>query len=184
MRLGHRFLPVLLAIGVVSCGDDGPGSSPSAPARGTFLNMTSETGDYIGQGRTRNYTPDTTSFEGAATCDRNQVRIYANSGNGDWWYVTMQAPKGTPLTSGTYNNATRWPFQASVTPGLDVSGEGRGCNRSWGSFIISDASFGPNGKLQRFHATFEQRCEQQSSPGLRGEIRVVDIPVWGSSTCP
>jgi hypothetical protein len=110
--------------------------------------------------------------------------IDANSGNGDWWYVTMQAPTGTPLTSGTYNNATRWPFQASVTPGLDVSGEGRGCHRSWGSFIISDASFGPNGKLQRFHATFEQRCERQSSPGLRGEIRVVDIPVWGGSTCP
>ena len=75
MRLGHRFLPVLLAIGVVSCGDDGPGPSPSAPARGTFLNMTSETGDYIGQGRPRNYTPDTTSFEGAVTCDGNQVRI-------------------------------------------------------------------------------------------------------------
>jgi hypothetical protein len=106
------------------------------------------------------------------------------SGNGDWWYVTMQAPTGTPLTSGTYNNATRWPFQASVTPGLDVSGEGRGWNRSWGSFIIPDASFGPNGKLQRFHATFEQRCEQQSSPGLRGEIRVCRHPGVGRLDVP
>ena len=186
MQRWYRFFPVLLVLGVVSCSGDsnGPDTSPSAPTRGTFLTMTSDAGDYIGQGRPRNYTPDTTSFDGAVSCDRNQVRIHTNHGNGEWWYVTMQAPKGTPLSPGTYNNATRWPFQASVTPGLDVSGEGRGCNRSWGSFIVSQASFGPSGKVERFRATFEQRCELEDRPRLRGEISVVDLPVVGGSTCP
>lgn len=113
------------------------------------------------------------------------VYITSNSGNAESWRLTFQAPRGATLIPGAYNNATRWPFQASVTPGLDVSGEGRACNRSWGSFEIVDALFAADGTLQRFRATFEQRCERDTAPQLRGEISAVDIPrsglVWSCS---
>jgi hypothetical protein len=73
---------------------------------------------------------------------------------------------------GTYEGATRYPFQAATVPGLSVYGNGRGCNTSTGRFIVHTAQFGSTGALERFHASFRQHCEG-SAPALTGEIVVV-----------
>ncbi len=56
--------------------------------------------------------------------------------------------------------AERWPFQSPARPGLDVSGEGRGCNTLSGRFVVRDVAYGPGGDVQRFAADFEQHCEE------------------------
>ena len=74
------------------------------------------------------------------------------------------------LTAGTYTGAARFPFQASNQPGLSVSGDGRGCNTLQGSFEVKEVTYGPNGGVASFWATFEQHCEGMT-PAARGEIR-------------
>jgi hypothetical protein len=66
-------------------------------------------------------------------------------------------------------------MQSGVTPGLDVGGDGRGCNVTTGLFQIHAMEFGPQQSLQRLHATFEQHCEN-FVPALRGEIVVIMSP--------
>jgi hypothetical protein len=92
-----------------------------------------------------------------------------------FWFFNVAAPLGTPLAPGAYEDATRWPFQSPTQPGLDVSGDGRGCNMLTGRFDVLEAKFGPHGYVERFHAMFEQHCEGGNA-ALHGEVRIVNAP--------
>ena len=151
----------------------------------TALQMTSDPGDYIGQGRTYLFTPTDGAFSGQ-TGNNNYVRIGFDGGT-NWWSLTFQAANGAVLAPGIYEGATRWPFQSPTAPGLDVSGTGRGCNQSSGRFVVFEVVYGANGTVQRFAAEFEQHCEHVT-PALRGSIRYnasaspamfIDTPVGG-----
>jgi len=88
----------------------------------------------------------------------------------------MAAPDGQQLLPGVYEGATYWPFQAPLTPGLDFSGGGRGCNTLTGRFeVLLEAVYALFGYVERFHAIFEQHCEA-ASPALFGEIQIVNPP--------
>jgi hypothetical protein len=65
------------------------------------------------------------------------------------------------------------PFEAPGAPGLDFSGEGRGCNKLSGRFTVSEARYGPQGLIRSLRARFEQHCEG-AAPALRGEVRVAN----------
>src|SRR5262249_102733 len=139
-----------------------------APAPGvTSLTMFSQPGDYIGQGQTYSYTPQTGTFMVNRNFD-NGVSIYY-SGGGHWWNLDFAAPFDATLTPGTYANATRWPFQASGVPGLSVSGDGRGSNTLTGSFTVTQALYAADGTVLRFAANFEQHSEGMA-PALTGTI--------------
>jgi len=94
---------------------------------------------------------------------------------GGFWRMTLSAPLGQSLAPGVYEGAARWPFQSPGQPGLDVSGDGRGCNTLTGRFEVIEAVYGPAGYVERFHATFEQHCEGAAA-ALIGEARVVNPP--------
>jgi hypothetical protein len=85
------------------------------------------------------------------------------------WSLTLEAPASQQLGIGTYNFAERWPFQSPARPGLDISGEGRACNRVTGRFRVDEAVYTASNAVQRFHAVFEQHCEGLSA-ALRGQI--------------
>ena len=145
------------------------------------LTMTSDPGDWVGQGQSYSLvTPDATFLtHGDATYyDGNMLTVQV-SGPGQWWYLAFQAPTGQTLTPGvTYANAIRG-VQSSPPPGsqprLDVSGDGRGCNTLTGTFTVVDVTYGPYGYLQSFHVTFEQHCEGVAA-ALHGELDVVAPP--------
>ncbi len=65
----------------------------------------------------------------------------------------------TYLAPGEYLDAERAPFASPGHPGLDVSFQNRGCNTLTGSFNILEASFGVDGAVDSFRATFSQNCE-------------------------
>lgn len=124
------------------------------------LVLVSHPGDYIGGGMTRTASDLDNLF--STTCSTSQLHVGID---GDaWWDVHLAAADGGPLTTGTYEGATRWPFQNSAVPGLDVSGDGRGCNMLSGRFVISEIACATDGKLQKLAVDAEQHCEGAAAP--------------------
>jgi len=141
----------------------------AAAQNSSFLSMSSQSGDYIGQGQSYYFTPATATF--SSTYDGSLARFAViQPGNGDWWYVTIAAAPGQPLLKGTYTNAVRAEFRGAGQPGVDVFGDGRGCNTLTGSFTVLHALYGANNTVLQFDATFVQNCEGFMPP-LTGEIR-------------
>jgi hypothetical protein len=163
-----------LALGLTVSGCGGSPTSPSE-VDSTFFSFVSRPGDYVGQGRTQTFTPLTGSFTAVQLCSGNHLHVIYTGRDNSRWSLDFAAPGGRSLAPGAYENATRWPFQLSVSPGLSVSGEGRGCNREAGRFDVTAAEFGSFGAVTRFRARFENHCED-TGPGLTGEISLLNVP--------
>jgi hypothetical protein len=149
------------------------------PTNGSFLAYRSAPGDYIGLGMAHLFRYADASWDTEVEHENgtNQVRITINQGpfSGVDWSLHLAAPSGQPLVPGTYESAARWPFQPAGSPGLAFSGDGRGCNKVTGRFVVIEAVYGPGNTLLRFHATFEQHCEGGAA-ALMGEVRVLADP--------
>lgn len=83
--------------------------------------------------------------------------------HGLWWDLDFSSEQlDEALKVGEYLDVERYPFETYLKPGLDVGGDGRGCNSLSGKFLITDLLW-LGGTLVRFSASFEQHCEQGSS---------------------
>jgi hypothetical protein len=144
-------------------------AAQAAPVTSGTFTMTGDPGDYIAGGRTYSY--DAAAGDQltiSAGSDLRGVYLSINAMNGDWWSMDLRAPLGKQLAVGSYPNATRAPFSGAGA-GIDIGGNGRGCNEITGSFEVADVAFGPNGYVERLDATFEQHCEG-GDPALRGRV--------------
>ena len=158
----------VLAIAVAA----GPGIAAlptPAAAQTSALVMHSQPGDYIGQGTDQTYTTSDGTFT-ASINYKNGVSVYFNGGP-HWWYLDFGAPGDAPLAVGAYEGAQRFAFHSPTKPGLDIHGDGRGCNELVGRFDVLEVEYGPGGTVQRFAAAFEQHCEG-GLPALTGSIQV------------
>ncbi len=133
------------------------------------LTMDSQPGDYIGGGQFHQYTPDDGTFSVTSSSGGQQVRVRFSGEPGTWWTLTFQAPDGTTLTRGPYEDATRAPFSSPTKPGLDVSGSGRGCNTLEGRFDVREIAIDGDGTVDRLAVDFEQLCTGSTAP-LLGQI--------------
>jgi hypothetical protein len=81
----------------------------------------------------------------------------------NWTANFSTASLGVPLLPGTYTNIERAEFTDPNRAGLDVFGDGAGCDTDTGQFTVIDmeASSDDAGTvtLKSFTATFEQHCE-------------------------
>ena len=127
--------------------------------------MSSQQGDYIGQGGQYLITLS----DGAFTLSNSANVVGLSINNGDYWDAGFAGPTTVRLGVGDYENAQRYPFQPAGTPGLDVSGAGRGCNTLTGNFQVLKAGYNSS-ILQSFSANFEQHCEG-AVPALFGWLR-------------
>lgn len=80
------------------------------------------------------------------------------------------APGFNRIEKGEYDSAARFPFQKENQPGMDISGDGRGCNQLKGKFIVRDVHYNQNDELQDIAIDFIQHCEAGISY-LSGIIR-------------
>jgi hypothetical protein len=90
------------------------------------------------------------------------------AGVGAFWTLSFgvnQIP-GAALEVGSYTDAQRASFADEGHPGLDIGGDGRGCNTISGDFDITAFEYdcfvsasSPTLHLRRFAATFEQHCD-------------------------
>jgi hypothetical protein len=145
----------------------------------TSVTMTSDPGDYIGGGRNWSYTIANDAIGVGGT--RQYVGFGVDGANGDWWYADFAPAAGDILAPGYYPNATRYPFNGNG-PGLDVSGNGRGCNTLTGEFTVNSATWLADGHVRTFSVSFVQHCEG-GTPALRGTFafRAGDdtpLPPW------
>ena len=154
------------------------------PGSGTFLYLKSQPGDYIGQGAEELYTPADSFIDGSLPQGGSTFNARVVQGNyADWWYVTIAAPIGQPLAVGSYTGAVRAAFRPTGTPGLEISGNGRGCNTLTGTFNVTAVTFSSYGDVSLFDATFEQHCEGGTT-ALFGRIRLEIPPPTPGVTLP
>jgi hypothetical protein len=175
----RRVLAAAVSLTAASVGLLMPGTAHAAPATTASLSFSGDSGDYISQGKSWSYSTssgDVLNVSGSAS----GVHVSITGYNGDWWTLDIDAPdqpipsQPASLAPGTYTNAHRYPFNGTG-PGLDLSGDGRGCNELTGSFTITNAVFGPQNYVQTFDATFEQHCEGGTA-AARGEVHIANPP--------
>jgi hypothetical protein len=131
------------------------------------LTMTSDTGDWVGQGQQFSFaTPQNTMSVGGGVHGFGADVPDANGLPN--WSLRFGVPLGQTLAPGVYYDAQL--FEDETHPRIDVAGEHRGCGAgTFGSFTVLAAEFGPYGYLLHVHATFEQHCDG-AAPALRGEL--------------
>jgi hypothetical protein len=154
-------IPALLAVLALPSG-----AAQAAPAATTFVTMVSEIGDYIGQGADMLWRPGDGSVTVSGTVSGAVTVSVSGGASGTSFDLTFAAAPGASLVDGTYTGAERTPFRTAGHPGIDISGEGRGCNTDTGRFTVLDVA--PD--LSRLWLVYEQHCEG-SVPALFGEVR-------------
>ena len=145
------------------------------PVTSGSISFSGDPGDYITGGLSYSYSVDAGDILNVSSDEENNhVGLSVTGFNGDWWFLELDAPTGQSLTPGTYDGATRYPFNGAG-PGLSLFGNGRGCNTLTGSFTVQNAVYGPHGYVQTFDATFEQHCEG-GVDAARGEVHISNPP--------
>lgn len=158
----------------------GAGVAPAQAATGTpapvsSYKFTSAAGDYIGQGGTGSYVAPAATVNVGGTGASLVVDVSTAT---DDWAIDLAAPIGDVLRPGVYHDAERAPFRTGRSPGLDVSGEGRGCNEVYGQFSVNQIKTDPTtGAVTLLDATFTQHCESATAPALTGTVKYQAYPL-------
>ncbi len=104
----------------------------------------------------------------AATDDVSLWIVPSDPKQGLWWDVEFSSRQlGLPLTTQVYDGAERAAFASPGHPGIDIGGDGRGCNTIAGRFQIHELAW-MGASLASFTASFEQFCEESPANVLRG----------------
>lgn len=130
-------------------------------AQSNLVLFISSPGDFIGQGKTY-VTDNPANFTVSGSPATITISAFGFS-------FRFDGPGSTNLAVGSYPNTLRWPFNGS-SPGLDISGNGRGCNTECGSFQINELHTNATGQVDQLWLTYSNRCECSSAP-MTGEIR-------------
>jgi len=173
MRL-HISLAILTLVPVLS-----PVAYGTTPQ--TFITPISQPGDYIGQGITQTLTATDGTFSVSNSSDTAYVSFHTPDFS-QFWYLNFGSPTTVKFGRGEFDGAQRTPFRSPTRPGIDVSGDGRGCNTDTGRFLVSDFALNLDGTIARLAIDFEQHCEG-ATPALYGSLRfnssVAAIPRLG-----
>jgi hypothetical protein len=141
----------------------------------TFLCISSDTGDYIGNGEQL--------IISAADADFSTERINQDDGilnvyvqtlsTNSKWMLSFYAPEGEDLLPGVYDNAqsAKSAFTGDFN-GFSIYDQfsGRGCSENAGRYEVLEISRDVNNRVMGFAANFEQFCDGATT-GLRGYIR-------------
>ena len=121
-------------------------------------------GDFLGQGLKHTFYGHTSDF--ALTGNRTGLE-YAVSGDREDWAIRLAPATGQTLAAGIYETAR---FAGPGVVGLDIGGNGRGCNTSHGTIIIHNLRTDDDGDVTGLWATYTQYCGSATAP-LKGTIR-------------
>jgi len=147
--------------------------------RRTFIELQGEPGNYLlGASKTLKRFENgayALIVAGGSVQQPGQLRIDFNpTGPGAPmnWEFMFQSPEGEPMAIGTYENAAGFGSAASTQPVINVGGEGRGCNKELGRFIVRELDIDPVlSTIKALALDFEQICEDRAAV-LRGWIRL------------
>ncbi len=145
----------------------------TGPAGRTLLRVNSQSGDYVGGGKSYLVTDAQARMQVATQGPGSFSATTQNGPNA--WQVIIEDRTGGALTVGSH---------AATDDGSNgfrflVTGEGRGCSASTGTVNISQVSFDADHAPTAFDATFTQTCRFSTGASLTGEIayRATTAPV-------
>lgn len=155
-----------------------PTPSPTpTPTPGPFggsgnLQISSDAGDFIGQGVERTFDESNATFtDVSGQMSFHGIGVVVATGAPQGWYISFAPPAGATLHVGTYANAKQAGFN-DTAPGLDIHGDGRDCANVTGMFSISRLVMDRQGALQSLDVTFVERCNTgPQGPSFRGRLR-------------
>ncbi len=134
------------------------------------LYFRSAAGDFIGRGNIELLDSSLATF--TETLSAGELRTSMISpGFSNWWYLNFATGDGAPLMVGAYEDAIRMAFHGSQN-GLELFGNGSGCNQIVGRFDVLEIETDPAGTITRLAIDFEQHCEFAAAPPLLGSYRI------------
>jgi S1-C subfamily serine protease len=144
----------------------------------TFRIMTeSDSGDYIGQNQSWDFSNENNSKITVVEADEDSVVFRVEDFNVSYMTFEFASESGKTISPGLYTPAKRFPFRGSYN-GINISGDGRGCNEILGAFYVHEYVFISNGTLEKAAIDFVQICEPGSNdlssnnkPRLYGSLR-------------
>jgi hypothetical protein len=131
----------------------------------TRLKMTSQSGDYIGNGLAYDFNETTGQF--SAGGDRRSIWIEYESGS-TRWYLNFYAPVGSVLSPGTYTVPAGEYYTSD--PHLNISNDSRYTYYTSGQFTVNQIVFNALGEVEQCDLSFVQYAG--SSESLSGRIQV------------
>jgi len=166
---GSVFVTMTMVCGAVFDNASGPGTED---VRLGSLMFFSERDDWVGRGQRQAWTSADSVFEVVPWVPVPNAEAHFNvkRPDGNIYALDFTAPVGQVLQPGDYVNAIRYGFESASRPGMDVRGNGRGCNVISGRFRVYEVHFDSGGKPDVFAADFEQHCEGRAA-ALYGAIR-------------
>jgi hypothetical protein len=144
---------------------------PSATAETTWLQLDGAANEYLTIGRDRNYILSSGTYTSNVGMNNDVTVDFEHITSSVNFRFIFKAPSNAVLTTGTYLNATRYPFQAITDPGMSISGNGRGCNTVSGQFEVLEASYQMNGQIESLAVDFQHYCGNDPAL-LTGSIRI------------
>jgi hypothetical protein len=166
--LKPRRLSVFVCLAIALAGLTAAAPSASAAGLHTFVTMYSDSGDYIGGGADRLFTPSLGSISVSGKAGYLSVNVSGGT-SGDSYSMTFAAPPGKKLKAQTYLDAQRAPFREAGHAGIDIGGDGRGCNEISGRFDVRQITTDGSGAVTALWILYEQHCEG-GAPALFGEV--------------
>lgn len=142
----------------------------SAAATQTLLYLNSQPGDWVGGGVQQTFTPADGPFTVTMLASGGIQIFFHTTDYSHFWNLQFGPPYGQKLAVGEYEGIQRFAFHSPTMPGLDVSGDGRGCNTDTGRFLVSNIAYNLDGTLAKLAMDFEQHCEG-ATPALYGSVR-------------
>ena len=149
-----------------------PPGSMSVPTSGTFLYLV-KTNTATGTYEQLYTTADSTFDWSYPYSNNNQFHVSVVQGSyTHFWSLDIAAPQGSDLVRGHYDGAIRIVSRtATPTPGLDLTGDGQGCNEVHGSFDVDEFTFAWDWEVSVFQATFHFYCDN-SLVLQHGRVRI------------
>lgn len=133
------------------------------------LSLTGDAGEFVSSGRSRTFKSPAQEVQ---LTQNGPGDIQISFGREDKEFDTsFSTDTGKRFEVRSYAGAERWGFGSSGHPGLEISGDGHGCNEIAGSFNVTEVAYSPDGKITRFAATFVQQCDD-SKLAARGTVDI------------
>jgi hypothetical protein len=141
----------------------------AAATKGVVVTMFSDPTDYIGGGSPQEFDKTNAAFSGTVSTAGINLSVSGGTSGLSWSFV-IDPPPGARFHVGYYPKVQRAPFRAAGYAGLDITGDGRGCNTDSGAIDVRDLAVSGS-TVTRLDLLYEQHCEGLT-PALFGEVRI------------
>jgi hypothetical protein len=159
-----------------TCASAAPASAaPAVSTANTVITAFSAPGDYVAKGISNEFDATNATVSGTATTSGINLTVIGGT-TGNFWQFKLDPPVGAKFHVGNYPYAVNPALRSAAEAGLDISGEGDGCDNTpnpigpLSSIEVRDLATSGS-TITRLDLVYVQYCDA-SRGALFGEIRI------------